>query len=80
MKDNLLLGPNLRSLLEENRLTMRALSRATGIPEATLSGYANGAEPAKMQHLRSLAKFFKITIDELLYCDSNQSKRFAETI
>lgn len=49
---------------------MREVSRLTGIPEATLSGYANGAEPSKMQHVRVLARFFGISMEELLYGDS----------
>jgi transcriptional regulator with XRE-family HTH domain len=57
----------LKRLIEDRDLTLRELSRATKIPEPTLSGYMNGAEPGKINHIRILARFFGISMETLLY-------------
>ena len=62
----------LKRLLEDRGISMRELSRATKVPEATMSGYLNGSEPGKLQHVRAISKFFGVPMETLLYGDDDR--------
>jgi transcriptional regulator with XRE-family HTH domain len=57
----------LATLIKEQGITEAELSRQTGIPAPTLNRLLAGATPdPRVSTLRPLAKFFNITIDQLL--------------
>ncbi len=61
------LSANLALILSQKGVSMRSVSRQTGIPEATLSGYLHGAEPSKTDHIRKLCRFTGSCMEDLLY-------------
>ena len=58
---------NLKRLLFQNDLTASQLSRATKVPQATLSGWINGVPPKNLTQLKKVANYFSVSIDELIF-------------
>ncbi|MBY8913530.1 helix-turn-helix domain-containing protein [Bacillus sp. YC2] len=65
-KRNKDLGLLLKSLLEENSLSMRKLSTLTNIDTATISRIINGKQKANLKHLQEFSKHLHISLEELL--------------
>lgn len=57
----------LKSLLERKGLRVSDLARATGVPKQSLCDWLAGASPRKLEHLRAVAVFLGVTIDELCF-------------
>ena len=61
------LATNIKSLLEHHNITISELSRQTSTPKTTLFSIINDNNPdPRIQTLKPIAEFFKVTIDELL--------------
>lgn len=56
----------LRELLAEYKLTQAQLSRETGIPKTTISGWLNAGRLPDYHAIRTLCLFFDVSADELL--------------
>ncbi len=56
----------LKDLLSEYKLTQAQLSRETGIPKTTISGWLNAGRLPDYHAIRTLCMFFEISADELL--------------
>lgn len=59
------LGDILKELLKEKALSMRKLSKLTGIETATISRIINGKQPARPQHLQQFAEVLGIPLERL---------------
>lgn len=57
----------LKALLKSQRIKASDLSKATGIPAATLSSLLNGGQTQKPEHLLALSQYFKVSIEFLLF-------------
>jgi transcriptional regulator with XRE-family HTH domain len=57
---------NYEKLLEKSNTTSYAVSKATGISQATLSDWKNGKSIPKADKLMKIAKFFGVPMEELL--------------
>ncbi len=57
---------NLRELRKEQKMTQLALQMKTGIDQALLSKYENGARLPTVENLMTLADFFGTNLDFLL--------------
>lgn len=57
----------LRKLLYENDMTAAQLARATGIAPQTINNWLGGQEPRSLTHLKKVADYFEISVDELVY-------------
>lgn len=64
------LRSNLKKLLYEKDMTVAQLSRATKIPPQTLNNWLSGQEPRKVDQLKVVSNYFKISLDELLFGES----------
>lgn len=64
----------LRKLLHENDITAAQLARATGIAPQTINNWLGGQEPRNLNHLKKVADYFEMTVDELVYGSSSKSK------
>lgn len=60
------LGDILKDLLRNHSLSMRKLSKLTGIETATISRIINGKQPARPQHLQKFAEVLGVPIERLL--------------
>ena len=79
------LASKLKKLLKEQDLTVAQLSRATKVPAQTLNNWLSGLEPRSMGQVKSVAHFFKITLDELAYGeikikDENKLNQYSDEI
>ena len=64
---------NLDKLMSDNGLNKRQLSLKSGVPYTTIVGfYEKGYEKTKLSTLRALANYFHVTLDYLVYGESNQ--------
>lgn len=51
-------------LLKENKVSPYEVSRATGISQATLSGWKSGRSQPKIDKLQKIAKYFDIPVTD----------------
>lgn len=58
-----------KELLNEFGVTQAQLSRQTGIPKTTISGWLNAGRLPDYNSLRALCAFFQISGDEILRLD-----------
>lgn len=65
---------NLRNLLDEFDITQKQLATELNIAPSTLSGYMQGTSQPDFETLKSLAKYFNVSIDYLL--DFNYETKF----
>ena len=56
----------LQNLLTEFGITQAKLSRDTGIPKTTISGWLNAGRLPDFRSIRILCMYFDISADELL--------------
>lgn len=57
----------LRTLIDNEKTTLRKLSSKTGVPQATLSAYLAGGSSNKMEHILALAEHFDVSMEYLLF-------------
>lgn len=69
------LGTRIARLRKEQGLSQQALADELGIPQQTLAHYEVGRARMSVSLLPELAKFFGITIDDLLGYQQGTSKR-----
>lgn len=60
-----MLGERLQELRLERNLTIRDVSRLTGLGTNTISRWENDKVLPKLQHLSTLAAFYGVGMDEL---------------
>jgi transcriptional regulator with XRE-family HTH domain len=57
---------NIRSLRKSKNMTLEELGEVLGKRKSTLSNWENGHRTPKLSELPAIAKFFKVTISQLL--------------
>jgi len=60
----------LQDLIDRRDLKAFSLAKAVGLSHVTIGNYLDG-QPPKSEHLHKLAKFFKVTMEELLTGEKN---------
>lgn len=63
----------LQNLLTEYGVTQAALSKKTGIPKTTISGWLHAGRLPDYHSIRTLCIFFNISADELLQLNQKES-------
>lgn len=71
--DNLKLGPTLKKLLKEKKMSVRKAAAEIGIPQATLNSIVNGRVPRKLEYIIKIAAHFNLSLDEMLLGKSKQT-------
>lgn len=59
-------GDNLKSLLNEYRMTQRELADAAGLAESSISAYINKTKMPGVKALINIADAFNMSLDELI--------------
>jgi transcriptional regulator with XRE-family HTH domain len=59
----------LRTLLKQRELTLRQVTVETGIRRSTLSDWLSGSRPRDLEEVRTLSRFFGVTLEQLLFGD-----------
>lgn len=62
-------GDKLRALIEERGITQKELATQLNIAPSTVSSYVQNTREPDFATLKSLAKFFNVSIDYLLNCN-----------
>lgn len=57
---------NMRSIRKKKGYTMKALGKAVGVSESTISLYENGKHEPDIVTMRRIADVLNVTVDELL--------------
>ena len=57
---------NLKTLLEQNKISQAELSRQTGIPNQTISRYLSCQREVSLEYLCKIADYFNEDIDVLI--------------
>lgn len=63
------LDKNLKHLIKKKKISIADLSKEVAVPQSTLHGWINGTRPRDVVHLQKVAKYFKLNIHELCFCD-----------
>ncbi|MBX9768025.1 MAG: helix-turn-helix domain-containing protein [Bdellovibrionales bacterium] len=65
------LNETLKRLIEDKDLTLKEVSKGTGVPASTIGSYLHGKKAAyNPDHLLALAAFFNVSTDFLLLGNS----------
>lgn len=57
----------LNELIKLKRLTLREISRETGIAPSTIAEWQNGRSPRNPMHVKKVADFFGVSLHYLLF-------------
>lgn len=64
----------LRQLLKQHDMTVSQLGRAVKISPKTIYSWLNGQSPRNISQVKSLANYFSISLDELLFGEVPKTK------
>lgn len=78
--DENIFAKNLSELMSKAKYTLKDVEKGTSIPKTTLQHWRDGAKPRLEKRLLILAKFFGVTLENLLFNDINNSKRILSRI
>lgn len=71
----------LNQLMKQKNISQREIARDTKIPLSTLNGYTAGLEPRELDKLKTIADYFKVSIDFLVNgIDQKQNLQFIESV
>ena len=74
------LSKSIKKLILEKEISVRELAKQTGIPQSTLNSIVNGREPGKIEHLLTLSKYFKVSLEFLLTAEDAQPPNFENVL
>ena len=63
----LLFAQNLKMLRKSQKLSQQQIAEKTGIARSMISDYENGKKEPTLSVLDKLAKYFNLTLEELVY-------------
>lgn len=58
--------------MKQRSVTTRALAKATGVPQSTVSAFCAGRSSQKPEHLLAMARFFGISLEHLIFGEDQQ--------
>ena len=61
------IGPTLRTLLDEKRLTLKKISSVTGVPASTIAEWSNNRTPKNPIQVQKVANFLDVSMHYLLF-------------
>ena len=61
------IGPTLRTLLDEKRLTLKKISSSTGVPASTIAEWTNNRSPKNTIQVQKVAGFLGVSMHYLLF-------------
>lgn len=70
------LQSTLKRLMEERQISIRSLSKKTGVPHTTISFWLRRGGGGKPEHIRAVARFFGVSMETLLFGEDAQAITF----
>ena len=74
------LADTLSELMKDKAISARALSKATVVPQSTLSHLLAGRSSQKPEHLLAISKFFAVSLEKLIFGEDEQPVSLASTL
>lgn len=78
------LSSNLKILMDDSGISLVDLAKKTKVPKQTIHNWLSGADPKNIDQVKSVAEFFHLSIEELVYGakkkTSNGIKEYEEEI
>ncbi len=66
------LGETLTRLMKQKSVSTRALSKATGVPQSSVSALCAGRSSTKPEYQLAIAKFFSVSLEYLIFGEDEQ--------
>ncbi len=70
----------LKLLIKKRGVSAREVSRASGVPQATLTSFLQGGSSQKPEHVYALAKYFSVSMEYLLFQESETEPTLNELL
>lgn len=67
-------GTTLKALLNAQRLTLREVSKASGVPSSTISEWLNNRSPKNPEQVRKVAKYLGVSMHYLLFGEEDSEE------
>ncbi len=61
------IGPTLRSLMRDQRLTLKSIEKETGVPASTIAEWTNNRSPKNPVQVQKVAKLLGVSLHFLLF-------------
>ena len=61
------IGPVMRTLIDDRRLTLKEISKATGVPASTIAEWTNNRAPKNPEQAQKVASFLGISLHHLFF-------------
>ncbi len=74
------IGKVLKSIIDERRLTLKEISKATGVPSSTLGEWLANRTPKNPVQVLKVADFLGITLHYLLFGQEDREEPIAKIV
>lgn len=74
------IGQNLKALLEKHNLSLRELSKRTGVPNSTLQEWTINRSPKNPLQVQCVAKELGVSMHYLLFGEEDQHEPIAKLL
>lgn len=71
------LAKNLHRLMEKKKINQMTLAEEIGVRQSTINNYCHGSVPSTLSILVKLAKYFNVSLDELVLEPQTQLPNFS---
>ncbi|MFZ4404544.1 MAG: helix-turn-helix domain-containing protein [Pseudobdellovibrionaceae bacterium] len=68
------IGHVLSTIIQERRLTMKEISKATGVPATTLAEWQTNRTPKNPNQVKAVAKFLGVSLHYLLFGEEDSEE------
>lgn len=68
------IGSTLKTLLKVRRMTLKEVSKATGVPSSTLSEWLNNRSPKNPEQIRKVAQYMNVSLHYLLFGEEDSQE------
>ena len=68
------IGSTLKTLLKQRRMTLKEVSKQTGVPSSTLSEWLNNRSPKNPDQTRKVAQYLGVSLHYLLFGEEDSQE------
>ncbi|MCM2353724.1 MAG: helix-turn-helix domain-containing protein [Pseudobdellovibrio sp.] len=68
------IGPVLKKLLKDRRMTLKEVSTATSVPSSTLSEWLNNRSPKNPEQTLKVAQYLEVSLHYLLFGEEDHQE------
>lgn len=68
------IGSTFKKLIEQNRMTLKEVSKQTGVPSSTLSEWLNNRSPKNPEQIKKVAKYLGVSMHFFLFAEEDSEE------